>query len=439
MAKVSRIPLVEAESAAGKTLLRKIEAARTAHDRQVQQVVDEIVDAVRQSGDSALFGYTQKLDGVRLTAKRVRVDTGYIAERARKAPAKLKKTIREAAKRIRAYHNRQVPDTAFRMKTQEGTLEQLIRPIDSVGLYIPGGYTAYPSTVLMNVIPARIAGVKRIVAVTPPRAELDTAVAYVLHMLKVDEVYRIGGAQAIAALAYGTKSIRPVDKIVGPGGSFVATAKKRVFGQVDIDSVAGPSEVAVLADTTADPVHVALDLLSQAEHGTGDETAVCVTESATLAEKVRAAVIAEIAASPVKDVFAKLPSQAISIFVSTNRAASIELINRLAPEHLQIITRTARQDLKSIRNAAAIFLGPLTPVAFGDYFVGTNHVLPTGTGARYASPLGVESFLKRISVAQVTRRGLRDAGPHVARFAQAEGFVHHALSVERRLEPIPSI
>jgi histidinol dehydrogenase len=254
-------------------------------------------------------------------------------------------------------------------------------------------------------------------------------------MLKVDEVYRIGGSQAVAALAYGTQSIRPVDKIVGPGNAYVATAKRMVYGSVDIDSVAGPSEVAIIADASANPTWVALDLLAQAEHGSGDEIAVCVADSMATAQAIREQLYAEIAASPVSAVFGRLAPHAITIFVADSSDSAIAFVNAFAPEHLQIMTRTAQRDVRKIRNAAAIFLGPWTPVALGDYFIGTNHVLPTGGAARFASPLGVESFVKRISVAQVpSRDALAKVGPHAARFARAEQFVHHALSVERRLE-----
>jgi histidinol dehydrogenase len=286
----------------------------------------------------------------------------------------------------------------------------------------------------MNGIPAKIAGVPEIVAVTPPgKTGLSPVIAFVLDMLDIKEVYQIGGAQAIGALAYGTRTIARVDKIVGPGNSFVATAKKMVYGDVDIDSVAGPSEIAILADGFANPEWVALDLLSQAEHGSGDETAVCITESKTMANHVADNLQKEIASSPVREVFEKLPSCAITIFIAKNRSESIQFINDLAPEHLQILTASYKRDVEKITNAAAIFIGGYTPVALGDYFIGTNHVLPTGSAARYASPLGVDSFLKRMSIVEITPDGLKLAQPHVSRFARAEGFVHHALSVERRV------
>jgi histidinol dehydrogenase len=285
----------------------------------------------------------------------------------------------------------------------------------------------------MNAIPARVAGVLEIVAITPPRSELDPGIAFALQLVHASEVYRIGGAQGVAALAFGTKSIRAVDKIVGPGNAYVQTAKRLVYGTVDIDSVAGPSEVVILTDASARPDWVALDLLAQAEHGTGDEFAVCVTEDREHATRIAEAVRREISQSPVKSVLEKLPNYAIAVVLADSREESLEIVNGIAPEHLQIMTRTARRDLQGIRNAAAIFVGPQTPVALGDYFIGTNHVLPTGGAARFASPLGVDSFVKRISVAEATPAGVRRAAPFVSSFARSEAFVHHALSVERRI------
>lgn len=428
----SKIPVVKIGSKEADKVLKNIEKQRVARGDEVYTFVSSTLSDIQKRGDKALFEYTKKLDGVTLTAKKIRLSQEYISLQADKVTSKLKKAIRESAKRIKAYHKEQKIDTSFSLKTEEGKLSQLVRPLNRVGVYVPGGFAAYPSTVLMNVIPAQIAGVKEIVAVTPPRDGLDPAIAYVLKLLKVQEVYSIGGAQAIAALAYGTKTIKSVDKIVGPGSSFVAVAKKMVYGVVDIDSIAGPSEVCILADSSVDPTWVALDLLSQAEHGSGDETAVCVTENISFAEKIKKAVINEIEKSEVKSVFEKLPANAISIFVAKSRKESIEFVNDVASEHLQLMTKKPTEDLKKITNGSAIFVGAYTPVALGDYFVGTNHVLPTGSAARYASPLGVDSFLKRISVANITAAGLKKSQPYVSEFARHEGFIHHAISVERR-------
>lgn len=433
MDKKCSIPVVTIGSKEGSALLKKIVMARADKNQQAERTVKKILDDIRATGDTALFYYTKKFDAQHLTKKTVRLSREYIALQAEKVPAPLKKTIREAAKRIYQYHARQKINGNFSLKTREGVLKQMILPLNRVGVYIPGGYTAYPSTVLMDIIPAKIAGVREIAAVTPPaKTGLSPAIAYVLNLLDVQEVYQIGGAQAIGALAYGTQTIPCVDAIVGPGNRYVALAKKMVYGTVAIDSITGPSEVAILADSSARPEWVALDLLSQAEHGTGDETAVCVTEHAGLARRIASSLQKEIASSPVRRVFERLPPHAIAIFIGRTRDESIAFINALAPEHLQIMTKTYRHDVKKIRNAAALFLGSYTPVALGDYFVGTNHVLPTGSTARYASPLGVDNFLKRISVAEIDAGGLCRTAQHVSRFARAEGFVHHALSVERR-------
>lgn len=433
MTKRITFPLVTIGSKEGKRVLNKIKEARTARSEMVQKAVEKILNDIRKKGDKALFDYTRKFDKKSVTPKNVKIGLDYLSAQAKKVPSELKITINEAAKRIRAYHLKQKIKAEFSMKTAEGRLDQIVRPLYRVGVYIPGGYTTYPSTVLMDVIPASIAGVKEIVAVTPPHDEFDPLIAYVLKLFKINEIYQVGGAQAIGALAYGTESIPAVDKIVGPGNVYVAIAKKLVYGTVDIDTVAGPSEVAILADKTANPEWVAFDLLAQAEHGSGDEIAVCVTEERKYADKVRNCLISEIEKSSIRKVFERLSHYAISIFISKNRNESIEFINNLAPEHLQIMTKTYKQDLKNVRNAAAVFLGAYTPVALGDYFIGANHVLPTGSAARYASPLGVDSFIKRISVAEVSASGLKKAASYVSRFARAEKFVHHALSVERRL------
>ena len=432
MARKKTIDVADISSRTGKKLMSAITQARSARSADVEKTVSAILDDVRRNGDAAVFAYTKTFDGKSLTAKTVRLSLSYINDRAALCKPPLKKSIRNAAERIHTYHSAQFKPNNFSIDTPEGTLSQRVIPLARVGVYIPGGYTAYSSSVLMNVIPARIAGVKQIVAMTPYKGDLDPAVAYVLKLLKIDECYQVGGAQAIAAMAYGTASIRPVDKIVGPGNSYVAAAKRLVYGTVDIDSIAGPSEVAILCDATAHPDWVALDLLSQAEHGSGDEVAVCITDDPDFARRVADAVVAEIVASPVQNIFEKLSTHAISVFVGTDRSECIEFINAMGPEHLEIQTKNPEKDLKSIYNAAAVFLGHYTPVAMGDYYVGTNHVLPTGGAARYASPLGVDSFLKRMSVATVTRAGILSSAPDVSRFARAEKFVHHALSVERR-------
>ncbi|MBD3344082.1 MAG: histidinol dehydrogenase [Chitinivibrionales bacterium] len=431
MATTLSIPILRYTGKSGSKILATLTSSAHKSETEALATVETILEDLKKRGDTALFEYTRKFDKVSLTASTVRVGDDRISEQAKKASAPLKKAVREAARRIKAYHAHQ-KQKGYSLKTSEGTLAMRIQPLSRVGVYIPGGYAAYPSTVLMNVIPARLAGVKEIVAVTPPQKEFHPATAYALQLLKVKEVYQIGGAQAVGALAYGTQTIRPVEKIVGPGNLYVALAKRCVYGAVDIDTIAGPSEVIILADSSANPSWVALDLLAQAEHGSGDEVAFCITENSRFADRIKKCLLEEVKKSPVAHQFDNLSSNALSLVVTRSRKESIDLINQCAPEHLQIMTKDPAKDAKSVMNAGAIFLGPYTPAALGDYFIGTNHVLPTGGAARFGSPLGVDSFVKHISIARVTAKGLEKAAKHVSVFARSERLVHHALSVERR-------
>jgi len=426
------VPIIKFGTPQAKRLLGAMKKNRQLMSEAVEHSVASIIADVRKNGDKALFAYTKKFDGVALNAATLSIRASEISALAKKAPPEFKAALTAAAARIKAYHSLQKP-VAFSIITKEGKLSQRVQPLSRVGVYVPGGYTIYPSSVLMDVIPAQIAGVREIAVVTPPRAGLDPKIAFALDLLQVKEVYRVGGAQAVAALAYGTRSIGTVDKIVGPGNAYVAAAKKAVYGTVDIDTVAGPSEVVILADASVNPVWVALDLLAQAEHGSGSESALCVTEDAAFAARVQSCVLREMARSPVREVFKRLKPDALCICIAENRDESIKFVNRCAPEHLQLMTKNYKADLKKITNASAVFCGPCTPVALGDYYIGTNHVLPTGGAARFASPLGVESFVKRMSVAEVSEKGLRGCAPNVSVLARAENFVHHALSVERRV------
>lgn len=423
--------VLDMKTLSGATTLAGLVENRRGRDTVVAKTVETIIRSVRKGSDNALFGYARKFDKNPITAATVKLHPESFKELGAQIPSPLKRTIREAARRIRNYHREQ-GIRSFSLRTADGRLSQIVKPLRRVGLYVPGGFTIYPSSILMNAIPAQIAGVREIAAITPCRGGLDPRLAFVFDILKIREVYALGGAHGVAALAYGTTSVSRVDKIVGPGNAYVAAAKRAVFGDVDIDMVAGPSEVAILADTTSNAEWVALDMLAQAEHGSGDEMAVCITESRVVAKRIEAALNREIDRSPVRAVFERLSKGALCICVTANRRASLELVNQIAPEHLEIMTRNPQIDLKGIDNAGAVFLGKGTPVAMGDYFVGTNHVLPTGSSARFASPLGVDDFQKRISVAEVSTRAFRACAEHVSRFARAEGFVHHALSVERR-------
>ena len=403
----------------------------------VQRAVAAIVREVRRGGDDALVRLTARLDGVRLTSRQLRVAPAEIESLARKADPRVVAALRAMARRIEAFHRRQLAP-GFRMKLRDGSvLEEAVRPIASAGLYVPGGAGAYPSSVLMNTIPARVAGVGRLVVVTPPRTlEMNPAVAAAILVAGVEGlVFRVGGAQAVAALAYGTRTIPAVDKIVGPGNAYVAAAKRLVRGQVEIDTEAGPSEVAVLADATADAGWVAADLLAQAEHGSGDETVVLVTTSRELAAEV-VRLVGEGLGSVANTARAR---QAVrrhgAVVVVRDLAEGVAAVNALAPEHVEVVTRNASGVARKIVGGA-VFVGPWAPVAVGDYGVGPNHVLPTGGGARFASGLSVRDFQHRQSVVTLTREGLARIAEGVVRVAAAEGFRGHAQSVLTRFEGV---
>ena len=402
----------------------------------VERTVARILRQVRTGGDRALVRLTRRLDGVPLAASALRAPAGGIRSLARRADRGLVAALREMARRIEAYHLRQ-RDRGFRMRLQDGSLlEEVVTPLDSVGLYVPGGAGAYPSSVLMNAIPARVAGVPRIVVATPPRAlETSPAVAAALVLMGLeDAVFRIGGAQAIGALAFGTKTVPPVAKIVGPGNVYVAAAKRQVRGRVEIDREAGPSEVAILADDSADAGDVAADLLAQAEHGSGDETVVLVTTSAPLAADVARLLelgVGAVANAPAARRALRRRGAIVSV---RDIEEGIAAVNALAPEHAEVMVRNAAAVARRIV-AGALFVGRYAPVAVGDYGIGPNHVLPTGGAARTASPLSVRDFQRRHSRIRMTRRGVAGAAGGMVRVARAEGFVGHARSLLARVEP----
>jgi histidinol dehydrogenase len=403
--------------------------------RDVLQAAGAIVRAVQRHGDAALVRLTERLDGVRLTPARLRVRPAEIRRLARAADPEVVAALRRMAEGIERFHARQLVPGFCEALPDGSRLEELVRPLASAGLYVPGGSGAYPSSVLMNAIPAKVAGVPRLVIVTPPRTlEANPAVAAAIVVAGVEEhVYRIGGAQAVAALAFGTRTVPAVDKIVGPGNAYVAAAKRLVRGRVETDSEAGPSEVAVLADDSADAGVVAADLLAQAEHGSGDETVVLVTPSRELAGEV-ARLVAEGAASVANAARAR---RAVARNGAVVRVDDLEqgivAVNELAPEHVEVIARGASRLARRIVGGA-VFVGPWTPVAVGDYGVGPNHVLPTGGSARFASPLSVRDFQRRHSVVTLTRQGLVRVTEDVVRVAMAEGFRGHAQSVLARFE-----
>ena len=400
----------------------------------VEAQAARIVSAVRRRGDRALIEFTRRFDGVALTPAALRVGADELQAAVRNlAPADVK-ALRLAARRIAAFHRHQRTPSWSYVDPIGLTLGQQITPLARVGLYVPGGHAAYPSSVLMNAVPARVAGVGEIIMVSPAgRGGFNPAVLAAAAIAGVDAVYRIGGAQAVAALAYGTATVPRVDKIVGPGNAYVQAAKKLVYGTVDIDSVAGPSEVLVIADDTAPPAYVAADLLAQAEHGSGDECAVLLTPSARLAERVRVEIDAQLAVLPRRQAIARVLRRRGALVVVRDLDEAVRLADEVAPEHLEVIVANAARWVPRLRNAGAVFVGPYAPAPLGDYLAGPNHVLPTGGTARFFSPLGVYDFVKRTSIVTATRAGLRRLGPAVVRLAELEGYDAHAAAVRRRL------
>ncbi|SMQ84163.1 histidinol dehydrogenase [Bacillus sp. OV166] len=411
------------------SIKRSIEAGTS----EQQDVVKKIIAEVRTRGDEALREYTEKFDRVNLSSFSVtdkeieaayqRIDQHFIS------------IVQEAAENIRAFHEKQLRPSWMTTEENGTVLGQKITPLDSVGVYVPGGTAAYPSSVLMNVIPAKVAGVKRIVMVSPPddQGQLPAAVLVAAKEAGVEEIYKVGGAQAIAALAYGTESIRSVDKITGPGNIFVALAKREVFGDVDIDMIAGPSEIAILADETARADELAADLLSQAEHDPR-ACSVLVTPSITLAEAVALEVEKQLELLPRKDIAARSIADYGAIYVTSDMDEAVETVNQLAPEHLEVITENAIELLGKIRHAGAIFIGRYSSEPVGDYFAGPNHVLPTNGTARFSSPLNVDDFQKKSSVIIYSEKALTENGAKIAEFARMEGLEAHARAVEIRLK-----
>ena len=397
--------------------------------------VQEIVDTVKEKRDEAVFAYTKKFDGAELTAETIRVTDEEIAEAEALVEPELLAVMKRSMKNIRDYHRMQVRHSWFDAKPDGTILGQKFTALQSVGVYVPGGKAAYPSSVLMNIIPAEVAGVERIVMVTPPGRDgkVNPVTLTAAHLAGATEVYKAGGAQAIAALAFGTESIPRVNKIVGPGNIFVALAKKAVYGHVSIDSIAGPSEILVLADETANPRWVAADLLSQAEH---DElaSAILVTTSRKLAEEVSAQAEAFVQTLSRKEILEKSLQNFGYILVAENMEEAIGVVNEIAPEHLEIVTADAFEIMTKIRNAGAIFIGEYSSEPLGDYFAGPNHVLPTNGTAKFFSPLGVDDFVKKSSVIYYSREALEPVSRDIIAFAEAEHLTAHANSIRVRFE-----
>ena len=400
----------------------------------VSGIVGEIINDIKHKKNEALFEHIAKFDKWEpQTNEDLKISTESMLHAYNNLDGALRDSLHLAYERIKTYHEKQKPKSWFDDEPNGTILGQRVTPVDSAGLYIPGGKAAYPSSLLMNVIPAQVAGVEEIIVCTPtPENEPNELLLAACHLCGISEVYKVGGASAIAAMAYGTENIPKVDVITGPGNIFVATAKKMVFGDVNIDMIAGPSEIGILADESANPNHLAVDLLSQAEH---DEMAssILITPSQTLANTVKI---------KIEDWLKKLPREVIArksiemrgaIIVTQDMDEAIELMNQIAPEHLEVATNNAFELLASIKHAGAIFLGHNTPEAIGDYVAGPNHTLPTGGTAKFYSPLGVENFMKKTSIISFSKKGINEIGEECALIANTEGLTAHEQSVRVRM------
>ncbi|WP_213517626.1 histidinol dehydrogenase [Paenibacillus montaniterrae] len=413
-------------------LKREVEYGSPEQNAAVQQ----IVAAVKAEGDAALLRFTEQFDRVKLSSEQLRVTDEEIQAAYAQVDEAFLLAIREAADNIRRFHEKQLRNSWMDLAEDGTMLGQIMRPLKRVGVYVPGGKAAYPSSVLMNVIPAQVAGVPEIVMVTPPATGgtegIDPYILVAAAEAGVKELYRVGGAQAVAALAYGTESIAPVDKICGPGNIYVALAKRSVYGVVDIDSIAGPSEIVVLADDSADPAYIAADLLSQAEH---DEmaSAILVTASEKLAQAVIAEVDSQLASLPRYEIAKASIEQYGAVLLVASLEEGIKVVNQLAPEHLEIMTVDPMSQLSYIENAGAIFLGPYSSEPVGDYFAGPNHIIPTNGTARFSSPVNVDDFLKKSSMILYSKQALLANGHKIMTLARHEGLEGHARAIEVRL------
>lgn len=428
-----RIVKLTAESKKG--LLEDLLQRSPNHYGQYESTVAEIIETVKKGGDEALFSYTEKFDHCKMDAAHIRVTREEIDEAYQKVNADFVEVMKKSAANIRAFHEKQLRNSWFDPKPDGTILGMKILPIAVAGVYVPGGKAAYPSSVLMNVLPAKVAGVERIIMTTPPGADgkVNPGTLVAAHIAGVDEIYKVGGAQAIAAMAFGTQSIPKVDKITGPGNIFVALAKKACFGYVSIDSIAGPSEILVIADETANPRYVAADLLSQAEH---DElaSAILITTSKTLADQVSAEVDRFVANLSRREIIEKSLNNYGYILLVDSLDEAADTANEIASEHLEILTKDPFAMMTKIRNAGAIFLGEYSSEPLGDYFAGPNHVLPTNGTARFFSPLNVDDFLKKTSIISYSRPALEKIHQDIECFAENEGLTAHANSIRVRFE-----
>ncbi len=415
------------------TALAPLLAARGAVEQSVRETVREIVATVRERGDDALLELTRKFDRFPIDRESIRVDAAAMAEARAACGNEALDALAHAAERIRAYHARHIPEDTSYQDESGVTLGEYWTPVEAVGLYVPGGTASYPSSVLMNAIPAQVAGVPRLVATVPhPDGKVLPLVLAAAELAGIQEIYRVGGAQAVAALSFGTDTIAPVDKIVGPGNAYVAEAKRQVFGTVGIDLIAGPSEILVVSDATSNPEWVALDLLSQAEHDPAAQ-AVLVTDDSAFAGAVENAVERCLETLPRRAIAGASWRDFGAVIVVAGLADAPAVVNRLAPEHVELSVADPEPMMRAIRTAGAVFLGRHTPEAIGDYVAGPSHVLPTSRSARFSSGLSVRDFLRRTSVVGCSEEGLAAIGPSASVLAAAEGLDAHRLSVDVRL------
>jgi histidinol dehydrogenase len=427
------IRLIELKGDKENELFRRLAERGQVDNTETIKKVEEIVNSVRLEGDRALLKYTLRFDGVELDAGYLKVSRHEIDNAYNYVDGKLLDVIKKARQNIGSFHLKQKENSWISTENDGVILGQLYRPLEAVGVYVPGGTAAYPSSVLMNVIPAKVAGVERIIMVTPPGKDgsVNPAILVAANEAGVDEIYRIGGAQAIAALAFGTDTIPKADKIVGPGNIYVATAKRLVYGYCDIDMFAGPSEIMIVADDTAKPAYIAADLLSQAEHDTL-ASSILVTTSKILAVEVQSEIRKQVEYLGRKDILCKSLQDYGAIIIVDDIAKALEIVNNIAPEHLELCVNEPFSLLDSVKNAGAIFLGNYSSEPVGDYFAGPNHVLPTGGTARFFSPLNVGDFIKKSSVISYTRKALRHVKDDIILFAEAEGLTAHANAVRIR-------
>ncbi len=427
--------IVELTESTRKNVLNDLLKRSPNNYSEYEETVNEILSNVKENGDQALFGYTLKFDKFQLTPENIRVTREEIREAYAQMDSELVEVIKRSAANIHAFHEKQLRNSWFDAKEDGTILGMKITPIGRVGVYVPGGKAAYPSSVLMNVIPAKVAGVTDIIMTTPPGADgkVNPGTLVAADIAGVGTIYKAGGAQAIAAMAYGTQSIPKVDKITGPGNIFVALAKKAVYGYVSIDSIAGPSEILVLADETANPRYVAADLLSQAEH---DElaSAILITTSRELAEQVSEEVDGFVARLSRREIMEKSLENYGYILLAEDMEAAIQAANDIASEHLEILTKNPFDTMTRIKNAGAIFLGEYSSEPLGDYYAGPNHILPTNGTAKFFSPVNVDDFLKKTSIISYSREALQAVHEDIERFAESEGLTAHANSIRVRFE-----